>query len=437
MSSKEIFDGLFYEQGKIEQALLNAAQVLEVAGVKTADTMHLNCMRSKGDGSVRKIVVTAEQVHRYLERIAEIAQACGEVNWSRGDYQPPVVFADLRYLKIDGNIIAKVAFPVYLDYSEIVHQFRVDIQEPCKRFDASHTQCSNLDIRVVSEKGYGPEKLDINLSKSNFGSLDIASEARFKGVYLNISKAEIGCLVARNLILKNIRADAASFEEVMSFDGCRISIARFAQCKFFDGWMFSNCTFHNAPNFTDAKMDRQHTSFSNCRFRAAGSLIGSRCTPEDVAKYRYLRAHFSRAKDFYYENLFYSLEQRGHRISGNAPFFDKIISFVYDSLSDYGNSVARPFSIFFCQILLFAILFGVIGGAVGRGVFLMHPAIGLSLQNSFNPVGLFSEKSIVTVDSGVTYAFSLVQAIFSVVLIALMLIGIRSRFKKGGGGESS
>lgn len=417
--------------------MLEAARALDAVGVKTAETMHLNCLRSRGDGSVRKIVVTAEQVNEYLERIARIAKACREVNWSRGDYQPPIVFADLRYLKIDGNVSATVLFPVYLDYSEIIEQFRVNILGPCKRFDASHTQCSSLDIKVMDEQGFGPDKFDINVSGSKFGSLNIASESKFRGVYLNIWKTEVGCFIARNMIIKHIRADGSSFEEVMSFDECRISIARFAQCRFFDGWQFSKCIFHNAPNFTDAKMDRQHTSFSDCRFRAAGRLIGSRCTPEDVAKYRYLRAHFSRAKDFYYENLFYSLEQRGHRISGNAPIFDKVISFVYDSLSDYGSSVARPFSIFFCQILLFALLFGMIGGAVGRGVFLMHPAIGLSLQNSFNPVGLFSDKSIVAVDSGVTYALSLVQAIFSVVLIALMLIGIRSRFKKGGGGESS
>lgn len=183
-------------------------------------------------------------------------------------------------------------------------------------------------------------------------------------------------------------------------------------------------------------MDRRFTAFTDCRFQAAGRLVGAECTPDDVANYRYLRGHFSRAKDFHHENLFYCLEQRGHRILSESSLFDRLLSFAYDALGDYGNSVGRPLGIFVIQIMFFSGLFWFFGGAVGKGVLLDYSAIGLSLQNSFNPIGLFSEKSLVSINSVTMYGLSLLQAIFSVVLIALMLIGIRSRFKKSGG-ESS
>lgn len=431
-------DPYFREQHEIESQLAVAAEALADSGVHMAESMHLNCMRADGSGSVRRLHLNPEPVKRYLNRISDIAKRSRATNWSQAGYKRPEIFADLRFLRIDGDLNVSVDVPVLLDYTEVVGKMRVTVTTLCERFDASHSHLDELVVELEMDAHGQATRFNLNLVESESKSIDVdAGKGNLRGAYLNLTKAKIGVLDICDLRIRNIRADGCTFSEAMSMHRCRISVARFAQCSFSDGWRFWSCSFFNAPNFTDAKMDRQYTEFFDCRFISAGKLFGSDCSIDDVAKYRYLRGHFARSKDTQHENLFYCLEQRGLRIAGGSPKFDRLLSFLYDALGDYGNSVGRPLGIFAGQIVVFAAIFWLTGGAIGKGVFQQHPAIGLSLQNSFNPIGLFSEKSIISIESVEVYGLALLQAILSIVLIALMLIGIRSRFKKGGGGESS
>lgn len=426
------------EKHEIESQLAVAAEALADAGVQMAESMHLDCMRADGTGNVRRLHLNPGPVMRYLERISEIANRSRATNWSKAGYKRPDIFADLRFLTIDGDLDLTIDVPVLLDYSHVVGTLRLSVTNLCDRFDANQSRLNELVIDLELDADRQASRFNLNLVESESKSIDMVSaKGNMRGAYINLTKAKVGVLDISDLKIRNIRADGCTFNETMSMHRCKISVSRFAHCSFSDGWKFWSCSFFNAPNFTDAKMDRQYTEFFDCQFTSAGKLFGSDCSIDDVAKYRYLRGHFARSKDTYQENLFYCLEQRGLRIAGGSSMFDRLLSFLYDALGDYGNSVGRPLGIFAGQIFLFAVIFYLIGGAIGKGVFLEHPAIGLSLQNSFNPIGLFSEKSMISIERVEVYGLALLQAIFSIVLIALMLIGIRSRFKKGGGGETS
>jgi hypothetical protein len=143
-------------------------------------------------------------------------------------------------------------------------------------------------------------------------------------------------------------------------------------------------------------------------------------------------------------NIVHSAELAIERES-DSPF-NKFISFVYETLSDFGNSTLRPV---FCFMLfsLFAISFityfdGSLPGQsqsnyIGWQKILLEDnldgkiarAIVLTGQQILNPLGLLGHKGLTVARNGWILAISIIYSLLSLILITLFIFAVRRRFK--------
>ncbi|MGN5353224.1 hypothetical protein ACQ4P5_14260 [Ralstonia sp. L16] len=405
---------------------------------RTVQMIHLpDNPRADGAGYVRLLEVDRAVLTEYVKKLFEIEKYLRNIRWSDLGVPKPEVVADLRYLMVNGDAGFPADFPIRLERSVVTGRLLINAHAGCHRIDVSEAGIAELEIHLANIQRDDDGEIDIRARGNGIRSLSIRGMGRTSAARLDVTNGRFQRFTVDTVRVADLHADGTHFDLQPTFHGCQIAQARFVDCNFKNGWEFFHCRFISVPSFSESKMERQNTRFVSCRFVPAGSIFGQVCASEDIARYRYLRGHFSKSKDIYHENIFYALEQRAQRLNGGSSWFDRSLSFAYDVLADYGNSVGRPLGIFAAQIVVFALLFSGLGGVTGKGVFTEYPGLGLSLQNSFNPISLFSEKVIVSPDTFVVYGLALLQAILSVTTIALTLIGIRGRFKKGGGGESS
>ncbi|MGN6260261.1 MAG: pentapeptide repeat-containing protein [Ralstonia sp.] len=440
--TKEEMDALRAEfepkRGEIEAKLRDVTCQLNMMWARTAYVdSSLPSLRSNGAGEVIALLASNEGVQDYLDKVEKIAEEARAINWPRMVVRPPAIYADLSNVHATGDLRIKANVSVVFGSSTCAGSLYVSVLPGCGKFEAPRSAINRLIIDMSQAESTPASPFSLVLSDSQRRvELDVMSNTGLRPIFVNLRGAQLGDVKLTLLDVRNITADKADFGGALHVDRCDLNIARFAGCTFSNGWQFEHCDFSSVPNFIGANMDRQYTRFYNCVFLKAGNFLSSHSSGEDVAKYRYLRTHFSRQKDIAQENIFYSLEQRSQRLCGEDGFFDRWLSTTYDAFSNYGNSVGRPVLFFIAQIFIFVVIYGLLGGVDGKGLFSSYPAVGLSLQNAFNPLALFTEKGVATPTGLAVYGVSLLQAVLSVSLIALTLIGLRSRFKKGGG-ESS
>lgn len=441
--TKEEIDALRAEfepkKGAIEAKLVDATRHLNMIWARAGYVSSpLPSLRSNDTGGAMVLVASNEGVQDYLDKVEKIAEEARAIKWPRSVVHPPTIYADLSNVQATGDLRIKTSVPVVFSGSSCAGTVYLSVLPGCGKFEAPRSAIDRLVIDMSQAERTPSSPFSLVLSDTQRrAELNVSSNTGMRPVFVNLRGAQLGDVKLTLLDVRNITADSADFGGVLQVERCDMNIARFTGCAFSNGWQFKGCDFLLVPNFIGANMDRQYTRFFNCKFIKAGSFLSSYCSGEDVAKYRYLRSHFSRQKDISQENMFYSLEQRSQRLCGEGGLFDRCLSIVYDAFSNYGNSIGRPILFFIAQIFLFAFAYDFLGSVDGKGLFSSYPAIGLSLQNAFNPLALFTEKGVVTPTRLSVYALSLLQAVLSVALIALTLIGLRSRFKKGGGGESS
>ena len=222
----------------------------------------------------------------------------------------------------------------------------------------------------------------------------------------------------------------------------------------FKGETRFNGDFAHCPPLFDAELSSE-TVFSSMTLRGrplgdgSGSGLPDRDEKErELLAIRHLRIEMQKRRWTREESRFFAEEQRLEReltpLIGPQGL-EKCISFAYDSASCYGASVARAIGAFVLWTLMFlAIFFGAslidvvpsFWNASKSSPFVENPWIALTLQNAANPLALLSDKPLVSVTSGVLWFFSLVQTIGSLSLFTLLLLALRGRFQRGGGGGS-
>lgn len=61
----------------------------------------------------------------------------------------------------------------------------------------------------------------------------------------------------------------------------------------------------------------------------------------------------------------------------------------------------------------------------------------LLVQNLFNPTGLFTDKALVRVNSGIVALLCVIHTLGAFGIFTLLLLSIRSMFQRSGGGSDS
>jgi hypothetical protein len=161
------------------------------------------------------------------------------------------------------------------------------------------------------------------------------------------------------------------------------------------------------------------------------------------------------------EVKFFAEEQRADRMLMDLPSkaVEFGISWFYDVTSEYGASVTRVLIAFILVIVLSAILFESLFriGPVDLPSFLsdyyfgfapgaLHvspespaaavPGVVYALQNTFNPLAIFSEKALVLPRSLWVLVLGLIQSVLSLTLLALLILALRARFQRSGSSGS-
>jgi hypothetical protein len=207
------------------------------------------------------------------------------------------------------------------------------------------------------------------------------------------------------------------------------------------GFTLDNVAFEILPNFTQApRLD----NFTLTETVEPGGFWKSfsQTAPSVTARYRELKRLAIQGQDYDREHKFFKGELRSRRGDEDKAGF--VFGILYDALSDFGRSIWRPLGIWFGALLAFAggyfwLAVGAKPAESGRraGAALVD-AILLSVKNALIFVGgigrdpgaaqIYHELFGETISPSV-YFIELMQTLLSAVLIFLVLLALRNRFR--------
>jgi len=162
--------------------------------------------------------------------------------------------------------------------------------------------------------------------------------------------------------------------------------------------------------------------------------------------YRNMRHHLRAIENGQMANLFHSNELAVERERDTG--MNKFLSYAYQALSDFGSSATRPIVWWFGIGLLSAIIIFSTNGATPTFDAHKYPgwkamlvadncdfstnaakATYLSFSTMLNPLGLMGHRALLVPSTGWIFIVLVFQALLSAILIALMILAIRRRFK--------
>jgi uncharacterized protein YjbI with pentapeptide repeats len=284
-------------------------------------------------------------------------------------------------------------------------------------------------------------------------------------VKLNFRKAMFSGLANFRSAMFTGEADFswANFRGVADFGSTRFSgFGSFTGANFYDDAHFGSATFSDSVSFRSARFSG-HVNFVNSTFSAhtifADARFGSHVpdfrgatmheatewhgvtwskyawrgdAQAQVYAYERLKQEMERLKKHEDEQSFFRKELRARRRLFPFMSGERLLNFVYQALSNYGNSISRP--------LLW--LIGVF--AAGVATFTKVPVCAgqpmpfkLALRLSFANIFVFlNDKRELTMApdmasclSNTTAAISAAQSIAGVVLLFLLGLALRNRFR--------
>lgn len=203
--------------------------------------------------------------------------------------------------------------------------------------------------------------------------------------------------------------------------------------------------FNGNSNFDNRVFERE-VSFDDAVFEVAPRFYGATLHPsitfgdihkfKDVSKaaikrYQTLRHKCEELRSRHEEGMFHSLEQRARCKSKTMPRTDRFFSVLYDLVSVYGTSLFRPIFALLVVWGLFTLFFAL--DATNWRIEFDAPIdwsevgkAGLSsASNIFTPFYKFRQSG------GWEAASYLGQSLISVPLIAVFILGLRWRFRRG------
>ncbi|BBI98546.1 hypothetical protein FGKAn22_02390 [Ferrigenium kumadai] len=391
--------------------------------------------------------VDVESVQKYLDEVGHIVERF--VKEVPSDSGVPNPIADLRFLEIHDDVdhplndhlntlVARSS--INFAYSKFHLPIELQVVTKFSILDLLHTHCECPFFIRVDHGTHVEVRADKIVCDGEFGIEAYTPSRKQLPAFVSI-KLEHGSFHERVIFaflkIKDAKCLGASFGKKVrvhkvDYEG----ITNFINSKFKGGALFSNCSFALAPDFHGAEL-HQDTIFQDCSFDSSNSEIAN------IASFRVLKAHFGKMRDSKHELMFYALEQRAERKSAKNGPIVSTISWLYDEISEYGSSVDRSAKFFiFWNINFFLFFYLAVVGSSQKLVTVKnealdnYPALMLTLQNIFNPLALFSEKQLASVNSIAIYVASLIQSFGALATLTLMLLAIRGRFRKGGGADT-
>ena len=236
--------------------------------------------------------------------------------------------------------------------------------------------------------------------------------------------------------MSNAVFENTEFKKTCSFqDTIFHAVTSFNNSIFHDSTSFIGAHFSKAPKFHETKLHGD-TSFR-------GATFSRTKTDNDYEAYRRLRELMHNMKASLQEGEFFVYEQRTLRnlqfVGARKKYrlsLEASVSWLYDVICRYGQSIGRPlFWLLFINVGFAGIFYFACDGSIihdkiteiGR----VPPAIGLTLQNLFNPFGLFGKALPFGYGAPWVVYASIIQSLLSLIIIALVLVAVRRRFRKG------
>ena len=158
--------------------------------------------------------------------------------------------------------------------------------------------------------------------------------------------------------------------------------------------------------------------------------------------YRNMRHHLRAIENGHMANLFHSAELAVER--ADDPIFNKLLSYLYEKLSDFGSSALRPLMYWFGLLIATTIVIYVFDGAIpafdDKTVYIgwrhgliegceFTKASYLSFRSMINPLGLFGTRELIIPANGKLMMLLSLVGLTSVMLITLFILAVRRRFK--------
>ncbi|MFC1526806.1 pentapeptide repeat-containing protein [Candidatus Latescibacterota bacterium] len=219
--------------------------------------------------------------------------------------------------------------------------------------------------------------------------------------------------VGRDLPVTNFRQ--AAFHGFTSFVNRNFTVAaRFDECVFDAAPLFHECELH------------QDTSFDGADFRDTRSRGAARA-------YRTLKLAMEEHRSRNEEGYFYALEQRSARYSGSLGRWDQFMSWLYDETSGYGQDSVQPLCLLLAIWLVFGMIFGLMGHPAGLTLEALRGGCSFSLAQIIRPLRILGVEEVTWTCPGLllTQAISSLESILTSACIALSLLSLRWRFRRG------
>lgn len=218
--------------------------------------------------------------------------------------------------------------------------------------------------------------------------------------------------------------------DYMIFDGSKfLSVCNFNNRTFMNATSFESVEFNIAPEFHNSVL-HQDTRFINAIFNDVNN--------KSVGAYRTLKLAMENIRDRREEGKFFILEQKCIR-SGEVDLFTKFISWLYEVLSNYGQSISKPVVALIILFLAFGVNYSIIASPVVSpelpvSLKIIQNGMQFSLEQIVNPLHIWKNSGSVLFDGKVTFGvkiLTLFQSVLSLSLIALFILSLRWNFKKG------
>ncbi len=221
--------------------------------------------------------------------------------------------------------------------------------------------------------------------------------------------------------------------------------ANFANAIFNARSIFDGVLFDGVPDFSGAQLHAD-TSFLN--LKPFADIEGSKNPASDIYQryhnaFRILRQHMERNADFATAFRFGRLEQKAkRRIPKGMPIWEWCISYAYEALADFGQDALRPLLWLLTFWSVASLSYFCIGWGVAPPLQTFRLAVGHAFVNALPPVsyavaGFFKSDSLAQYDFTMalqahpvfTGIIMTLHALFSIILIFLILLVLRRRFQ--------
>jgi len=195
--------------------------------------------------------------------------------------------------------------------------------------------------------------------------------------------------------------------------------------------IFSDCIFNLSPSFHNCEL-HQDTDFDGAQFEDTRSKSAAR-------NYRTLKLAMEKHRATDEQSAFYALEQKSLRNQTKTPDWVKLTSFLYEVTSNYGQSALKPLVGLAVVIISFWLTFT----AILDFKYFQHSLVSsadilqFTIQQIVFPFSVWAEKSADTLNKlfGEEKLFvqllASIQSILGLTFIALFLLAVRWKFKRG------